>query len=147
MATPATAPRTAAQTGAVGRVLGVPHRLFFLAGVSALALISLWWTWVIVARAWAAVPEPPAATLDSTLHALLMTCGFAPFFMFGFVFTAGPRWLGLPPRARAGPIAAGGRGSRGAAHCHRGGRDRLAHARRALLPDDSRERRAGQGAR
>src|SRR5262252_7050053 len=97
MATPATTPGTSVRIGAVARVLGVPHRFFFLAGVSVLALSSLWWTWVIVARAWPAVPEPPSATLDSTLHALLMTCGFAPFFMFGFVFTAGPRWLGLPP--------------------------------------------------
>jgi uncharacterized protein involved in response to NO len=113
MATPATTPGTSARTGAAARVLGVPHRFFFLAGVCALALASIWWTWVILARAWPAVPEPPSATLDSTLHALLMTCGFAPLFMFGFVFTAGPRWLGLPPPSPAawrpgGVLAAAG---------------------------------------
>jgi uncharacterized protein involved in response to NO len=36
------------------------------------------------------------------LHAVLMLYGFAPLFMFGFLFTAGPRWLGVetpPPSA------------------------------------------------
>src|SRR5262245_56155068 len=113
MATPVMTPATSVRTGAVARVLGVPHRFFFLAGVSALALTSLWWTWVILARAWPAVPEPSSATMNSTLHALLMTCGFAPLFMFGFVFTAGPRWLGLPPPSPAawrpgGVLAAAG---------------------------------------
>ena len=29
-------------------------------------------------------------------HALFMTMGFMPLFIAGFLFTAGPRWLGLP---------------------------------------------------
>jgi len=33
----------------------------------------------------------------TVLHALLMLAGFLPLFMFGFVFTAGPRWLGVGP--------------------------------------------------
>ncbi len=77
-------------------VLGVPHRFFFLAGVGALALVSLWWSWAMIARAWPGFPAPASAVPDPTLHALLMTTGFAPFFMFGFLFTAGPRWLGMP---------------------------------------------------
>lgn len=85
----------------------VPHRFFFLAGVATLAPASLWWTWVILARAWPALPPPASAVPDTVLHALVMTCGFAPFFMFGFLFTAGPRWLGLPPLPSAAWLPGG----------------------------------------
>ena len=86
-------------------LLAVPHRLFFLAGVAALALDAAWWAWTICARA-GAVPPPPVAVLPTALHAFVMLYGFAPFFMFGFLFTAGPRWLGVappPPSAWRGP--------------------------------------------
>ena len=73
----------------------VPHRFFFLSGVSVLALAALWWAWTLVARMGYA--PPPAAVPPSSLHAFLMIFGFAPFFMFGFLFTAGPRWLGVDP--------------------------------------------------
>ncbi len=94
-------------------LFSVPHRLFFLAGVAVLALASLWWTWTMLARAWPALPAPASAVPDTVLHALVMTCGFAPLFMFGFLFTAGPRWLGMPPPPPAawlpgGLIAASG---------------------------------------
>lgn len=88
----------------------IPHRFFFLSGVSVLALASLWWAWTLVARMGYA--PPPAAVPPTSLHAFLMLFGFAPFFMFGFLFTAGPRWLGVdppPPSAwrPAGIVAAG----------------------------------------
>ncbi len=80
----------------------VPHRFFFLAGAAQLVAISLWWAWTLAARAWPELPSPRAAVPDTALHALLMIAGFAPFFMFGFLFTAGPRWLNVaPPRPRA----------------------------------------------
>jgi uncharacterized protein involved in response to NO len=89
----------------------VPHRFFFLVGVTQMVLISLWWAWTLAARAWPWLPAPGAAMADTTLHAVLMICGFAPFFMFGFLFTAGPRWLGVEPppasaRFPAGALAA-----------------------------------------
>jgi uncharacterized protein involved in response to NO len=43
--------------------------------------------WLGLAVPWA-VPPPVA-------HGLLMSLGFMPLFMVGFLFTAGPRWLGL----------------------------------------------------
>ncbi|MCC7215996.1 MAG: NnrS family protein [Burkholderiales bacterium] len=88
-------------------LLTVPHRLFFLAGVAQIALVSLWWLWVLAARAVPAVPPPASAMPDTIVHALVMTCGFAPFFMFGFMFTAGPRWLGVPPPAPRAWMPAG----------------------------------------
>lgn len=58
-----------------------------------LATSALWWCAVLWARAWGLSPAwavpPPAA------HALLMSQGFMPLFMAGFLFTAGPKWLGL----------------------------------------------------
>jgi uncharacterized protein involved in response to NO len=78
-------------------LLTVPHRFFFLTGVIQIAVIALWWAWVLAARAWPIVPAPAAAIPETSLHALVMLCGFAPFFMFGFLFTAGPRWLGVEP--------------------------------------------------
>lgn len=88
--------------GGIPLVTTVPHRFFFLAGVVQLVLASLWWAWVLWSRAAPAIPAPRAAMSPTVLHALLMVTGFAPLFMFGFLFTAGPRWLGLPaPPARA----------------------------------------------
>lgn len=89
-------PMTPATQGRPLALLGtVPHRCFFLTGVVSLALAALWWTWTLVARLGYAAP--PSAVPPSTLHAFLMVYGFAPFFMFGFLFTAGPRWLGVDP--------------------------------------------------
>ena len=31
------------------------------------------------------------------MHAAVMVFGFMPLFFSGFLFTAGPRWLGVPP--------------------------------------------------
>ena len=76
------------------RLLAAPHRLAFAAAALLLAGTALWWALVLAARAagvalpWA-VPSPVA-------HGLLMALGFMPLFFIGFLFTAGPRWLGLP---------------------------------------------------
>jgi uncharacterized protein involved in response to NO len=100
--------RAVAEPASVSKLLfGAPHRFFFLAGIVQVATSSLWWLWVLAARQWTALPEPGTAMPDTVVHALLMTCGFAPLFMFGFLFTAGPRWLAVqPPTPRAwGPPA------------------------------------------
>jgi len=87
--------------GPLERLATVPHRFFFLSGVASLGLAALWWAWTLVARG-GALPAPPSAVPSTSLHAFLMIFGFAPFFMFGFLFTAGPRWLGMaPPPASA----------------------------------------------
>lgn len=57
-------------------------------------MTAAWWAVVILGRslAWSlpwAVPAPLA-------HAIIMVLGFMPLFMVGFLFTAGPKWLGLP---------------------------------------------------
>ena len=75
-------------------LMNAPHRLAFAAGAAMLAVTALWWAVALMARQAAfALPwavSPPAA------HGLVMALGFMPFFITGFAFTAGPRWLGLP---------------------------------------------------
>src|SRR5215831_7427966 len=91
-----------ASASALQRLATVPHRFFFLAGMIALALDSLWWLDVQGARAFSRWPAPAGTLPEPAVHALLMIDGFLPMFMFGFLFTAGPRWLGVePPPAKA----------------------------------------------
>ena len=65
-----------AEPRAAARVLGAPHRYFFLTGAAALVLASTWWMWTMLARAWLALPAAPAVVQEPVLHALLMSCGF-----------------------------------------------------------------------
>lgn len=78
------------------RLLEAPHRLFFFTGVVQLLLASLWWATTLALRS-RGIPAPLGDGLaPSVVHAFLMTYGFLPLFIFGFLFTAGPRWLGVP---------------------------------------------------
>lgn len=76
-------------------LLAAPHRLAFAAGALMLGASALWWALVLLARA-RGVPLPWQLA-PAQAHALLMVFGFMPQFFAGFLFTAGPRWLALPP--------------------------------------------------
>lgn len=81
-------------------LLAAPHRLFFFFGMLGLGACSLWWLAQLAARVLGA-PLTPVLP-PSWLHGWSMANGFLPFFMFGFLFTAGPRWLDVEgPAARA----------------------------------------------
>lgn len=83
-------------------LLAAPHRLFFFLGMAGLAAVSLWWLAHLLGRA-AGAPLPLTVP-PSWLHGWAMANGFLPLFMFGFLFTAGPRWLNvIGPPAR--PLA------------------------------------------
>ncbi len=75
-----------------------PHRVMFLSGTVQALLLMAFWSLEVGARyagLWPAVPWPLLDRVPSpVLHALLVSCGVFPFFMFGFIFTAGPRWQG-----------------------------------------------------
>ena len=76
------------------RLLSAPHRLGFAIGAAAMSTLALWWLAVLLAPHLGFMPRwavPPALA-----HGLLFTLGFMPAFMAGFLFTAGPRWLGQP---------------------------------------------------
>lgn len=76
------------------RLLSAPHRLGFFAAALLLAASGLWWAAALVARH-AGLPWPWAVP-PLVGHGLLMTMGFMPLFIVGFLFTAGPKWLGMP---------------------------------------------------
>lgn len=82
-----------------------PHRVMFLTGtVQALAVMAFWslqtgghYAGLWAVPAWPLLTQVPA----SLLHAVLVSCGMFPAFIFGFILTAGPRWQGagdLPQR-------------------------------------------------
>ena len=83
------------------RLLDAPHRLFFFSAVVQLLLASAWWAATLLLRA-RGTPAPLAPGLDPVrMHAYLMVYGFFAYFVFGFLFTAGPRWLEVSgPRRR-----------------------------------------------
>lgn len=82
------------------RLLQAPHRVFFLAAALNLLLASAWWGMTIAMRT-AGMPALLAAGVaPAPAHAFLMIFGFFPLFIFGFLFTAAPRWLGRPPPTR-----------------------------------------------
>jgi uncharacterized protein involved in response to NO len=86
-----------------------PHRLMFFIGATNLLLAMAWWTmWLADAR-WQLFglrqPQPWAGWL----HAFVMQYQMLPSFIFGFLLTVFPRWMGLPelPRWRYLPVGAG----------------------------------------
>ncbi|OHC61452.1 MAG: hypothetical protein A2040_12630 [Rhodocyclales bacterium GWA2_65_19] len=83
---------------------GAPHRVMFFAGtVQAMAVMAFWSMEVggRYAGLWPASAWPLLTSFPPTLlHALLISCGVFPFYIFGFIFTAGPRWQGLGELSR-----------------------------------------------
>lgn len=89
-------------------VLEAPHRLGFLLASVVLGAASAWWALVQWDRAGFG-PGMGWEVSPSLVHAAVMSFGFLPLFFGGFLFTAGPRWLAVPPlRARSllAPLAA-----------------------------------------
>lgn len=58
-------------------------------------LAAMWWA---IEMVWRVSPLGPLhhASVATYSHALIMSLGFLPLFFVGFLFTAGPRWLGMP---------------------------------------------------
>jgi len=85
----------------IARLASAPHRLGFFVGMSMLSAGALWWLAVLGLRLAPGLPVPWAIG-SVHVHALLMIFSYMPMFFAGFLFTAGPRWLGVPaPGARA----------------------------------------------
>lgn len=89
-------------------LLAAPHRLGFFLGMVVLASAGGWWAAVQLQRGGWLAPWPVAVS-PSLVHAAAMTFGFFPLFFSGFLFTAGPRWLGVrgpPARSLVPPLGA-----------------------------------------
>lgn len=87
-----------------------PHRLLFFVGAGNLLLAMLWWTaWLFALRWPQAATMPQPAPYAGWLHAFVMQYQVLPSFIFGFLLTTFPRWMGLPEfrRGRYLPVGAG----------------------------------------
>ena len=77
-----------------------PHRLAFFLAMVVLVASALWWGTVQVDRAtgWLGLPYASGYAVSPTLvHSAVMVLGFIPLYFAGFLFTAGPKWLGVDP--------------------------------------------------
>lgn len=77
-------------------LLLAPHRLGFFLAMVLLCCAGLWWTLVQWDRL-TGVLGLPYVFSPSLVHGAVMTFGFMPLFFSGFLFTAGPKWLNVPP--------------------------------------------------
>lgn len=79
--------------------------MMFLAGALQTVLVMLLWLAELLARAgwW---PSLPLVLASTWAHVFLMLFGLFPFFIFGFLFTVYPRWMGGPviPAVRYVPV-------------------------------------------
>ncbi len=74
-----------------------PHRLMFFIGAGNVLLAMLWWALWLVSTRWphvATMTPPPVPA--GWLHAFVMQYLVLPSFIFGFLLTVFPRWMGLP---------------------------------------------------
>lgn len=75
-----------------------PHRVMFLGGAVQALFAMAFWSLQIgghYAGLWSLPVWPLLTQIPvSTWHALLMGSGIFPWFVFGFILTAGPRWQG-----------------------------------------------------
>ncbi len=89
-------------------VSATPHRPMFLAGAIQLVLAMLVWLLELGGRSGIVLAAPLSFVVPATyVHTLLMLYGVFPFFMYGFLFTVFPRWMGGPevPRHRYMAVA------------------------------------------
>ena len=91
-------------------LLQAPHRMMFFIGAGNVLLAMAWWAAWLVSTRWPDVlrmaqPEQYAGWL----HAIVMQYQVLASFVFGFLLTVFPKWMGLPelPRARYLPVGAG----------------------------------------
>ncbi len=111
-----------------------PHRMMFFAGAAAVIVSMLWWAGFLGAsyfgRSWPQAPVPAGWA-----HAVFAQYGMLPPFMFGFLLTVFPRWMGQPALARRHyvPVFAGSFGGYLLAHIGLLGMESLLLAGIALM--------------
>ena len=81
--------------------VAAPHRVLFLPGAIQGFIAIAWWLLDLESRLAGGAGLADAGLPAPLLHGWLMVYGFFPFFVFGFLFTAAPNWLGAPGIARS----------------------------------------------
>ena len=83
------------------RVLGEPHRIFFVAaGVYAVFVLLVWEIWLGVQASGGMAGAMPFGTAPHLWHAHELIFGYASAALAGFFLTAVPNWTGSKPAAR-----------------------------------------------
>lgn len=82
-------------------VFSAPHRALFFAGVSSALLLMVWWLFSLMGTG-------SAGGMGWFIHGYWMLLGVLPFFMAGFIFTAGPKWLAVAAPPRSAWLSMGG---------------------------------------
>jgi len=77
-----------------------PHRLMFFIGATNLLLAMAWWAAWLAGTRWPALAMPQPPQFAGWLHAFVMQYQMLPSFIFGFLLTVFPRWMGLPELER-----------------------------------------------
>jgi uncharacterized protein involved in response to NO len=100
-------PQPADRGGGPWRLLSSePHRMMFFCGALQAVAAVAWWMLDLGGR-YLGLYTPFAWSVPPMwAHAWLLLYGLFPFFMFGFLMTAGPNWLGAPPMPRAAFVPA-----------------------------------------
>ena len=91
------------------RLLVAPHRLLFFVGATNVMLAMAWWAAWLVAQRTSLWTMPEVQPYAGWLHAFVMQYQMLPSFVFGFLLTTFPRWMGLPEfdRWRYAPVGLG----------------------------------------
>lgn len=86
-------------------LLLAPHRLGFFLAMVVLVTAGAWWSVVQLDRLGLG-PQLTQVVSPSLVHGAVMSLGFFPLFFSGFLFTAGPKWLGVqaPEAPRLTPM-------------------------------------------
>lgn len=91
----------AAQLPVSARLLAAaPHRLLFLIGAANVLGAMAWWTLWLAAARWHWLPLPQSPIPAGWAHAVMMPYQVLAPFIFGFLLTVFPRWMGLPELTR-----------------------------------------------
>lgn len=77
-----------------------PHRLLFFIGAGNTLLAMAWWTFWLINSRWQLAAMPQLDIPAGWLHAFIMQYQVLPSFIFGFLLTVFPRWMGLPACSR-----------------------------------------------
>ena len=90
-----TTSRAANDTLSPRLLANAPHRLMFAIGAANVLLAMAWWTAVAGRRTLAPVRPAAPQVYGGWLHAIVMQYQVLAPFMFGFLLTVFPRWMGL----------------------------------------------------
>jgi uncharacterized protein involved in response to NO len=71
-----------------------PHRVMFFGGAMQTLAVMLWWLVELATRSGMVGQPLTWSVAPNAVHIWLMIYGLFPFFMFGFLMTTFPRWMG-----------------------------------------------------